>query len=327
MSKLIVVTGAAGFIGCNLAKKLNEQGEEHLVLVDHFDVPAKQINLEGIKYHAKVDRDMFHEWLSEHADDVSIVYHLGARTDTTELNFRVLDSLNLSYTKAIWEICTGKHIPLLYASSAATYGLGEYGFSDSMAEIDLLKPLNPYGVSKQLFDIFASQEKQTPPSWIGLKFFNVYGPWEFHKSRMASVVMHAYRQIKETGKVKLFKSHRDDYKDGEQMRDFIYVNDVVDVCLYWGQRMLRGDAELPSGIYNLGTGTARSFNDLATAIFSALSAKPQIEYLDTPADIRDKYQYYTQADMHKLRQAGYTKAFTNLEDGVQLYVDFLEANR
>ncbi len=327
MSKQIVVTGAAGFIGCNLVRQLNRMGYQNLVLVDHFDVLSKQKNLKGIKCSAKINRDVFHEWLSEHADEVSLVYHLGARTDTAEFNFRVLDSLNLSYTKAVWEICTGKQIPLLYASSAATYGLGEFGFSDSMTEIDRLKPLNPYGVSKQLFDIYASHEKETPPAWIGLKFFNVYGPWEFHKGRMASVVMHAYRQIKETGKVKLFKSHRADYKDGEQMRDFIYVNDVVDVCLYWGQRMLRGDSEVPSGIYNLGTGTARSFNDLARAIFSALRLTPQIEYMDTPADIRDKYQYYTQADMQKLRQAGYTNAFTNLEDGVQLYVDFLEANR
>ncbi len=327
MSKQIVVTGAAGFIACNLTRKLNDLGFTNLVLVDDFSISSKQKNLEGTIASAHIHRDVFHEWLTEHGEEVEIVYHLGARTDTTEFNFRVLDSLNLSYTKAIWEICTGKQIPLLYASSAATYGLGEFGFSDTLIDIEQLKPLNPYGVSKQLFDMYAIREKQSPPAWAGLKFFNVYGPWEFHKGRMASVVLHAYRQIKETGRVKLFRSHIAEYKDGEQMRDFITVNDVVDVCLHIGAQITQRDTNFTSGIYNLGTGQARSFNDLAMAIFRALHLSPQIEYIDTPADIRDKYQYYTQADMQKLRSAGYTKAFTNLEEGVQRYVDFLEANR
>lgn len=325
--KQLVVTGAAGFIASNLVSRLNTNGYSNIILVDNFDSAAKNKNLEGLHFTQKIDRDLFIEWLTENSEEVSFIFHLGARTDTTEFNFRILDSLNLSYSKALWEICTVKQIPLLYASSAATYGMGENSFNDNVLLLPKLKPLNPYGLSKHLFDLFVLdqvKEKQHPPFWCGLKFFNVYGPHEFHKGRMASVVMHAYRQIKDTGKVKLFKSHHPDYKDGEQLRDFIYVDDVADVCLYFLNKHQYPAALNVSDIYNLGTGTARSFNDLVKAIFDALQLPPQIEYIPTPEDIRDKYQYFTQAKMDKLKKAGYPLNFTLLEDGVKKYVHFLQ---
>lgn len=320
--KQIVVTGAAGFIGSNVVRGLNQLGYSQLVLVDKFDNPTKEKNLTNTVYKHLVDRDNFAEWLSENGHEISFVFHLGARTDTTEFSFRVLDSLNLSYSKTIWEICTVKEIPLLYASSAATYGAGESGFSDDHRFIKNLKPLNPYGLSKQLFDLFVLEQTETPPFWCGLKFFNVYGPYEFHKGRMASVVLHAYRQIHETGKVKLFKSHRPDFKDGEQLRDFIHVGDIVDVCLWFFQQ----NNSALSSIYNAGTGKARTYNDLAKAIFNALQLPVNIEYTDIPTDIRDKYQYYTQAEMQKLHRAGYSGNFTSLEVGVQKYIEFLLKN-
>lgn len=320
--KQIVVTGAAGFIASQLARRLNAEGFSNLILVDHFDTPARNQNTEGVSFTQKIDRDLFVEWLTENSQDVLFVFHLGARTDTSEFNFRVLDSLNLSYSKSLWEICTVKKIPFLYASSAATYGMGEQGFSDAHTGIRTLKPLNPYGLSKQLFDLYVLEQSQTPPRWCGLKFFNVYGPGEQHKGRMASVVLHAYRQIKETGQVNLFASHHPDFKDGEQLRDFISVNDVADVCMYFFQQHL-----VPSAIYNCGTGVARSFNDLAKAIFASMQFPVRINYIPTPADIRDKYQYYTQADMSKLRQAGFENLFTSLEDGVRLYVAYLQEEK
>jgi len=321
----IVVTGAAGFIGSCLAQQLNALGYTDLILVDHFDQPQKTPNHIHLKYSHKIDRDLFLEWLTDEADDISFVFHLGARTDTTEFNFRVLDSLNLSFTKAIWEVCTVKQIPLIYASSAATYGIGELGFDDNEQRIPDLKPLNPYGLSKHLFDVFALEQAATPPFWCGLKFFNVYGPNEQHKGRMASVVYHAYHQIKETGKVKLFKSYLTAYKDGEQLRDFIHVDDVVNVCLFWLAQHSEGKANLTnSGIYNLGTGVARSFNDLAKAIFAALGLPVQLEYIPIPEDIRDKYQYFTQAEMGKLEKQGYHQSFLSLEQGVERYVAHLQ---
>lgn len=318
--KNIVITGADGFIASNLAKRLNDIGYDNLILVDSFEEHIKNKNLDGVICVDAIERDQFIEWLTEHSDKVDFIFHLGARTDTTEFNFRVLDSLNLSYTKSLWEVCTIKQIPLLYASSAATYGMGENGFSDDHALIQDLKPLNPYGLSKHLFDLYALEQKEIPPFWCGLKFFNVYGPREFNKGRMASVVLHAYRQIKQTGKVKLFKSHREGFKDGEQLRDFIYVDDVVATCLYFFDNY---NSSL-NGIYNLGTGKARSYNHLAKAIFSALNLRPNIEYIPTPEDIRDKYQYFTEAKMDKLRSAGFDKNFIELEEGVKKYVQFLE---
>ncbi|MFM2307024.1 MAG: hypothetical protein RLZZ367_1693 [Bacteroidota bacterium] len=322
----IVVTGAAGFIASNLVRKLNAEGHTNLILVDYFDNPAKAANLAGLQYNSLVNRDNFIEWLTENSEDVGFVYHLGARTDTTEFNFRVLDSLNLSYSKAVWEVCAVKQIPLVYASSAATYGMGEKTFSDDHSLLRELKPLNPYGLSKHLFDLYVMEQVAAgvaPPFWCGLKFFNVYGPHEFHKGRMASVVWHAYNQIKQAGKVKLFGSHNPAYKDGEQLRDFIFVDDVTAVC-YNFYKAQANATPAPSAIYNLGTGHARTFNDLVKAIFAALQLPVQIDYIPTPADIRDKYQYFTEAKMDKLKTAGLAPEFTLLEDGVKKYVDYLQ---
>ena len=226
----------------------------------------------------------------------------------------MFNELNLNYTKAIWQICTNNFIPLIYASSAATYGLGEQGYDDAISKIPLLKPLNPYGESKNDFDKWAIQQNKTPPNWYGLKFFNVYGPNEYHKSRMASVIFHAFNQIKNTGKVKLFKSHRPDYSDGGQLRDFVYVKDVIEVIWFLFKQ------KPASSIYNLGSGKARSFGELANATFNAMGKTIDIEFIDTPIDIRDKYQYFTEANMQKLIQVGYTKPFTSLEAGVTDYV-------
>ena len=318
--KQLVVTGAAGFIASNLVRRLNAEGFSNVIIVDRFDNPVKNLNLQGLQYSEKIDRDEFIEWLKENAAEVEYIFHLGARTDTTEFNFRVFDSLNLSYSKALWEVCVHKQIPLLYASSAATYGMGEHGFSDSHQVVKQLKPLNPYGLSKQLFDMFVIEQQSAPPLWYGLKFFNVYGPHEEHKARMASVVYHAFNQIKATGKVKLFQSHHAEFKDGEQLRDFIHVDDVTAICLFLYRN------QTANGIYNVGTGKARSFNDLVTAIFDALQLEPQIEYIPTPVDIRDKYQYYTRAEMDKLFAAGYpADSLLSLEEGVAQYVAYLTA--
>ncbi len=311
---MIVVTGAAGFIGSCLVSGLNAKGYEDLILVDDFTRTEKEPNLEGKIFSQKVDRVEFEEWLDENHKMVYFIFHIGARTDTTEFDTEIFNRLNLNYTKKVWKQCAEYAIPLVYASSGATYGLGEHGYSDSHDVVDKLKPLNPYGDSKNDFDKWALKQEETPFFWAGLKFFNVYGPNEYHKGRMASVIFHAYNQIQEKGFVKLFRSHNPDFKDGEQLRDFIYVQDVVSVCLYLMQNKNN------SGLFNLGTGQARSFLDLAKATFRALDLEPKIEFIDTPEDIRDKYQYYTQAEMDKLISDGYTKPFTSLEDGVKDYV-------
>lgn len=311
---MIVITGAAGFIGSVVAGKLNGKGISKLVLVDDFSRKDKESNFISKQYHQLVDRNVFFAWFNEHASHINYVIHLGARTDTTEFNRDILDELNLEYTKSVWRLCTQFKIPLIYASSAATYGLGEFGYSENETNIFKLKPLNPYGESKNEFDKWALKETSQPPFWAGLKFFNVYGPNEYHKARMASVIFHSFYQIKNTGKVKLFKSHRPDFEDGKQLRDFVYVKDVADVIAF----LIANKPD--SGIYNLGTGQARSFYDLAKATFTALNLKPSIEFIDTPLDIRDKYQYFTEADMTKLRSAGYPGIFTTLEDGVKDYV-------
>lgn len=316
--KQIVVTGAYGFIGCNLVKGLNKEGFDQIIIVDDFSIAEKKTNLDGLRYTAKIERTLFPEWLTEHHEDIAFIFHLGARTDTTEFNFRILDSLNLSYSKALFEIATVYDIPILYASSAATYGMGENGFIDDENNISQLQPLNPYGVSKQLFDMYVLAQKNTPTHWWGLKFFNVYGEHEAHKKRMASVVFHAYQQIKKEGNIRLFESHNPDYANGEQLRDFIYVKDIVAICLFIFKN------HIPNGIYNAGTGKARAFNDLAVAVFSALSLPEAISYIPTPIDIRDKYQYFTEADMTKLITAGYDTPFTSLEEGVKQYISFLE---
>ncbi|MBS1489123.1 MAG: ADP-glyceromanno-heptose 6-epimerase [Bacteroidetes bacterium] len=311
---MIVVTGAAGFIGSYLIKKLNEEKITSVVAVDKFGIEAKDKNLQGTEIKEWVDRDHFMSWLDQHSASVNFIFHIGAKTDTAEFDTDLLNRMNTQYTKDIWKRCVEYKIPLVYASSAATYGLGENGYDDDESKIHLLKPLNPYGQSKQDFDVWALQQAHQPGFWAGLKFFNVYGPNEYHKGRMASVIWHAYQQINKTGKMKLFRSHNPEFKDGEQMRDFVYVKDVVEVCLF-----LMHHQKNP-GIYNLGSGKARTFLALTKAVFKALNKKEDIEFIDTPADIRDKYQYFTEANMQKLKNIGYTKPFHSLEEGTEDYV-------
>ncbi len=325
----IVVTGAAGFIGSCMVGFLNKHGFENLVLVDEFSRENKVPNLEGKLYLQKVERNDFFEWLDDGENKIDCVFHLGARTDTTEFDYTVHEKLNVIYSKKIWQYCTQKKIPLVYASSAATYGMGEFGFKDDHDIADKLQPLNPYGVSKNEFDKWALKQSHSPlqarpirygrgmgapPFWAGMKLFNVFGPNEYHKGRMASVIFHAFNQIKATGKVKLFKSHKEDFKDGEQLRDFIYVNDVLNVCFWMMQN------KPAPGLYNLGTGKARTFKDLVNSIFKNLNLESNIEFIETPEDIREKYQYFTEADMEKIRTAGYTEEFLSLEKGVDEYV-------
>jgi ADP-L-glycero-D-manno-heptose 6-epimerase len=329
----IVVTGAAGFIGSCMVSYLNQQGYENLILVDEFDDEEKELNILHKKYIVRVERENFFEWLEKEKPLIDFVFHLGARTDTTEFNYAIHQHLNLEYSQKIWNYCTINKIPLVYASSAATYGEGELGYNDDHGIIEQLHPLNPYGVSKNEFDKWALRQTspqpspggegaKTPPFWAGLKFFNVYGPNEYHKARMASVIFHSFNQVKQNGKVKLFRSHKEGFKDGEQLRDFVYVKDVISVC-FWlmSARAARdGENKPASAIYNLGTGTARSFNDLVKATFAGLDLAPQIEYIDIPEDIRDKYQYFTEANMDKLKAAGYKPDFYSLEKGVDDYV-------
>jgi len=311
---MIVVTGALGFIGSCLISKLNKEGVTNIVAVDDFSKVEKERNLEGKTLKTKVGRKDFISWLEDFNEEVDFIYHIGARTDTTEFDKDIFDELNLEYTKSIWKICSKYSIPLVYASSAATYGLGEFGYDDNHEIVEKLKPLNPYGDSKNDFDVWALKQKSQPPFWAGLKFFNVYGPNEFHKGRMASVIFHTFNQINQNGGMKLFRSHNPDYTDGGQLRDFVYVKDVVNVCLF-----LKNETP-ESGLYNLGTGTARTFLDLAKNTFKALDKTENISFIDTPEDIRDKYQYFTEANMAKLLNAGYKDGFHTLEEGVKDYV-------
>lgn len=321
----IIVTGAAGFIGSCMVKYLNDNGYENLLLVDDFGFEEKRKNWESKSYSNIIERYHLFDWLATHQPAISIVIHLGARTDTTEFNYAIHEELNLEYSKDIWNYCTQNAIPLIYASSAATYGDGQLGYNDDHAIIEKLQPLNPYGISKNEFDKWALKEireqKGNPPFWAGLKFFNVYGPNEYHKARMASVIWHAFNQIRKEGKVKLFRSHKEGFKDGEQLRDFVYVKDVLNVIDWMMHSMKNGNwAVEKNGIYNLGTGTARAFNDLVKATFAGLDKEANIEFIDMPEDIKDKYQYFTEANMQKIRNAGYTKSFYTLEQGVDDYV-------
>jgi ADP-L-glycero-D-manno-heptose 6-epimerase len=319
----IIITGAYGFIGSCLVSFLNQQGFENLILVDEFDADEKELNLLHKKYLVRVERENLFDWLIKEKPAVDFVFHLGARTDTTEFDYSIHQKLNVEYSQHVWNYCTINNIPLVYASSAATYGEGEFGYDDNHDIVEQLHPLNPYGISKNEFDKWVLHQKDHPPFWAGLKFFNVYGPNEYHKARMASVIFHSFNQIKQNGKVKLFKSHKDGFENGEQLRDFVYVKDVVNVC-YWLMQQTPGGfgtlQGLQPGIYNLGTGTARSFNDLVKATFAGLDLQPAIEYFDMPEDIRDKYQYFTEAKMEKLINAGYTTPFFSLEEGVGDYV-------
>ena len=319
---MIIVTGSAGFIGSCLVNKLHNKGLKPIILVDDFSKKVKLPNFEHKTFRDKIHRDGLLKWITAPHTEIDFILHIGARTDTTEFDKAVFDKLNLNYTKKIWSSCVQYSIPLIYASSAATYGLGELGYDDRHDIVEQLKPLNAYGESKNEFDTWMLKQKEQPPFWAGLKFFNVYGPNEYHKGRMASVIMHAYHQIKETGKVKLFRSHNPNFEDGKQLRDFVYVKDVVNVIYFLMM-------EKPtSGLYNLGTGKARSFLDLAVNTFKAQGLEPNIEFIDTPMDIRDKYQYFTEANMQKLLASGYKKPFYSLEDGIEEYVqEFLMKGR
>ena len=311
---MIVITGSAGFIASFLAEQFNKDSENSLILVDDFSRKDKEVNHKSLKCHKKIDRSEFISWFKSNSNVVDYVIHLGARTDTTEMDYRIHESLNVKYSKEIWNICSSQKIPLIYASSAATYGMGEHGYKDDHDIVSKLSPLNPYGDSKNNFDKWVLNQKNTPPFWAGLKFFNVYGPNEGHKGRMASVIFHTFNQIEKSGGMKLFRSHHKDYKDGEQLRDFIYVKDVVSIIEF----MYKGS--ITSGLYNVGTGEARTFYDLAKLTFLALNKEPNISFIDTPEDIRNKYQYFTEADMTKLKEQGYNSPFHTLEEGVEDYV-------
>lgn len=323
----IIITGAAGFIGSCLVSFLNGQGYENLLLADDFSDERKMKNLKGKSFTAQIPRSQLFDWLNNNPGKIDFFYHIGARTDTTEFDYSIHEKLNVEYSKNAWTYCANNKVPFVYASSAATYGGGEYGYKDDHSIVPDLQPLNPYGISKNEFDKWVLDQIKNdspgllePPAWAGLKFFNVYGPNEYHKERMASVIYHSFSQIKTNGFVKLFKSHKDDFKDGEQLRDFIYVKDILEICYWFFQYWSEDPSDFPSGIYNAGTGEARSFTDLVKATFAGLDLPPQIKFIDMPEDIREKYQYYTQADMQKIRKAGYVKNFYSLENGVNDYV-------
>lgn len=313
---MIVITGAAGFIGSCMITKFNNEGHNDLILVDDFTNVKKEPNYIGKKYLRKFDRlDFLKLLLSNDKNGIDFIIHIGARTDTTETNKEIFDNLNLNYSKKIWKFCTQNQIPLIYISSAATYGDGKLGYDDQDDSLIFkLKPLNLYGESKNDFDKWILEQFQTPPNWYGLKLFNVFGPNEYHKGRMASVIYHAYNQAKETNKIKLFKSHNPNFRDGEQLRDFIYVKDVIDVIFWLTEKKPK------SGIYNLGSGQSRSFLSLTDAVCSTIDKKIEIKFVDMPEDIRDKYQYFTHANINKLRSVGYTKSFYTLENAIEDYI-------
>jgi len=311
---MYIVTGAAGFIGSCLTSYLNQQGINNLLLVDDFSRADKLRNLNHKQYLAWIHRDSFFGWLGANKVPIQGIFHLGARTDTSEQNTAIFDRLNLNYTKQVWQYCAQQQVPLVYASSAATYGLGKQGYTDSHDIVPHLRPLNPYGHSKNNFDAWALTQTQQPPFWYGLKFFNVYGPNEYHKGRMASVIWHAFKQIQQTQQMRLFRSHKPTVANGEQQRDFVYVKDVVQVCTWLMAQ------KAPSGLYNVGTGRAETFLNLTKATFAALQIAPNISFIDTPIDIRATYQYYTQANIQKLQNVGYTKPFHTITQGINDYV-------
>jgi ADP-L-glycero-D-manno-heptose 6-epimerase len=312
---VIVVTGALGFIGSALVGELLRLGYGQIVAVDDFSRTEKLANLKEKNVLLHIERSAFFPWFKKHALDIQFVFHIGARTKTNEFDLKVLQELNVRYTQDIWNICTEHSIPLIYASSAATYGSGELGFSDDPNTTLQLKPLNPYGNSKHDLDLWVLKQEQNPPFWAGFKFFNVFGANEYHKERMASVVFHAFHQIQDTGKMRLFKSYKPDYRDGEQRRDFVYIKDVLKVLVHFMEHRKN------SGIYNLGSGKAHTFLDLAQGVFQALKQQEHIEFVAMPVDIKNNYQYFTQADLSRLRMAGYTSDFWDFDAAIDDYVN------
>jgi len=314
MSKRFVVTGGAGFIGCNMVAALNALGHEDILIADSLNAPGKERNLESVKYREYLDKSAFRRrFLAGKQDEVDTIFHLGACSSTTETDAAYLDDNNFGYTKDLCEWALEHGARFIYASSAATYGDGALGYSDEDQMTPAFEPLNLYGLSKQKFDLWAL-ENGLFDRIVGLKYFNIYGPHEDHKGEMRSVVNKAYKQILDTGKLKLFKSHRPDYEDGKQVRDFVYVRDAVSVTVFFHEH------QDVSGLFNCGTGSARTWLDLAHAVFSAMDREPNIKFIDMPESIRDKYQYHTQADVTKLRGAGYTTPFASIEEGVEDYV-------
>ncbi|OUR99895.1 ADP-glyceromanno-heptose 6-epimerase [Halobacteriovorax marinus] len=322
---MILVTGGAGFIGSVLVKELNLLGREDIIIVDKLESTPKWKNLLGLKYLEYIHCDeLLTGLVDEIIDSVSFIFHMGACSATTEMDMDYLMRNNVEYSKALFQLATEKNIPIVYASSAATYGDGELGYSDEHEKIPKLTALNPYGYSKQLFDEWVLKQESYPKQWFGLKFFNVYGANEYHKEEMRSLVHKAHGQINETGSVKLFRSHRDDFEDGKQLRDFIYVKDIARVMI----EMMNPSGANFSGIYNLGTGQARSFLDLVKATFKAMKKEESIEFIDMPMSIRNQYQYYTQAEMNKFKEFLPNFKFTSLEDGVEDYVkNYLETDK
>ncbi|MBU1099430.1 MAG: ADP-glyceromanno-heptose 6-epimerase [Bacteroidetes bacterium] len=312
---MIVVTGGAGFIGSNVVKKLNDMGEEHIVIVDELEYADKWKNLNGLKYAELLNKDDFIQMI---VDDSLTFYidsmiHLGACSSTTETDADYLISNNLQYSIELVKYCLPRKTRFIYASSAATYGDGSKGYVDGLDILEDLRPLNMYGYSKHMFDQWVKRMKLSDKV-VGLKYFNVFGPNEYHKDDMRSVVHKAYQQVRDTGKVQLFKSDHPDYKDGEQKRDFVYVKDAVDMTLYFL------DKPEVNGLFNVGTGKAKSWNDLVTALFKAMDKPVNIEYIDMPEHLKGKYQYFTEAKMEQLKNTGYSKEVTSLEDAVKDYV-------
>ena len=315
MTGQVVVTGAAGFIGSCLIAHLNRHFPQlDIIAVDDFRRPDKSANYRNARVLRFIPRQQFYTHLPDGKGIVG-VFHLGARTDTMERDWKLLSRLNLEPSKVLWSWCARHSIPLVYASSAATYGDGRWGFVDRHDIVAALQPLNAYGKSKNEFDKWALQQAEAPPHWYGVKFFNVFGPNEYHKGRMASVVWHGFQQIRRDGVLRLFKSYRSDYADGEQCRDFIYVRDALRIIIHlWQMRPA-------SGLYNAGTGKSETFNALGEALFEAMGVPPHIEYIDMPREIRPHYQYHTRAEMTKLEQTGFdVSGMMSLREAVREYV-------
>jgi len=314
---MLLVTGGAGFIGSVLAKAINQAGEKQILIVDRLRTSTKWKNLRAVSFCDFVHADEFFNASNQSLHKkIKGIFHLGACSSTTEMDADYLMRNNVDFSKKIFILATKLGVPLIYASSAATYGEGEQGYDDNHKGVNDLRPLNPYGYSKQIFDQWALSQKSTPPRWKGIKFFNVFGPNEYHKSHMASMVFRGFKQIKERGTLRLFKSHKEGYADGEQLRDFIYVKDCVQALL----KMMETGGKNCNGLYNLGSGEARSFNALAQATFAALNLPPSIEYIDMPEGLRNQYQYYTQANMQKFKKLLPKFTFSSLESAVKDYV-------
>lgn len=313
----VIVTGGAGFIGSCMVRTLNDMGIDDIIIVDHIVTTDKWMNMRNKKYREYINRDEFLTRLPEFADEVTHIIHMGACSATTERDFDFLYKNNFEYTKTLWKFCSDNQISFIYASSAATYGDGTQGFDDE-EDIKRLMPLNGYGYSKQLFDLWVEKElekgNKVPKQHVGFKFFNVYGPNEYFKGSMASVILHTFDKINETGKMGLFKSYKAGYEDGQQLRDFVYVKDICAVIKFMIEN------EKVNGLFNLGTGQARSFYDLAVSTFKAMGVNPNIEFIEMPESLRGKYQYYTQATMAKLKKAGCNHKFYSLEEGATDYV-------